>query len=64
MGIGTGLLEQCMAYCRSKGGSEVTVNAISTGIPFYISSGFEVLGEERVEQGLRYIPMILKFKGR
>lgn len=64
MGIGTRLLEQCMAYCRSKGSMEVTVNAISTGKPFYISNGFEVLGEERVERGLRYTPMILKFKGR
>ena len=64
MGIGTELLEKCLAYCRSKGGVEMTVNAVPTGVPFYISNGFEVLGEERVERGLRYIPMILKNKGR
>ena len=63
-GIATRLLKQSVAYCRSNGGMELTVNAISTGAPFYISNGFESLGEERVEQGLRFVPMILKFKGR
>lgn len=64
MGIGTGLLEHCKACCRKKGVSALTVNAIETGIPFYITNGFEVFEEERVEHGLRYTPMILNFKGR
>ena len=64
LGIATGLLERCMAYCRKKGSTELTVNAISTGIPFYIRNGFKALAEERVEQGLRYTPMILCLKGR
>lgn len=64
MGIGTGLLEQCKAHCRKHGVTALTVNAIATGIPFYITNGFEALEEERVEHGLRYTPMILNFKGR
>lgn len=64
MGIGTRLLKACRAYCKKQGVQELTVNAISTGIPFYQANGFTAFAEERLENGLRYTPMILKHKGR
>lgn len=63
-GIGTRLLKACMDYCRKQGILDLTVNAISTGMPFYLANGFTAFAEERLEQGLRYTPMILKHKGR
>ena len=63
-GIGTKLLEKCKDYCMSKGIEAVTVNAIATGVPFYVANGFEAVEAARVEHGLGYTPMILKFKGR
>lgn len=64
MGIGTKLLEKCRTYCSQQGVSDLTVNAIATGIPFYVSNGFTAFAEEKSENGLRYTPMILKHKGR
>ncbi len=64
MGIGTRLLEECRTYCRKHGIFDLTVNAIATGIPFYLANGFTAFAEERLERGLRYTPMILKHKGR
>lgn len=63
-GIGTRLLEECRAYCGKQGIFDLTVNAIATGIPFYLAHGFTAFEEERQEQGLRFTPMILKYKGR
>ena len=63
-GIGTRLLKECVAYCREHGILDLTVNAISTGVPFYLANGFTAFAEERLEQGLRYTPMILKHNGR
>lgn len=63
-GIGTRLLRKCREYCGRNGCFELTVNAIPTGVPFYMAKGFTPFEEERLENGLRYTPMILKNKGR
>ena len=59
-GIGKRLLAACMAYCNERGVRELTVNASPTGISFYLANGFEVLGSERFEGGLRFTPMTLR----
>ena len=63
-GIGTKLLKECIEFCRQHGSFELTVNAVATGVPFYLANGFTAFAEERLDQGLRYTPMILKNKGR
>ena len=63
-GVGTQLLKACRAYCREQGILELTVNAVSTALPFYLTNGFTMLESERFEGGLKFTPMILKNKGR
>lgn len=62
MGIGTRLLEMCRQYCSKQGVLNLTANAIATGMPFYVSQGFTALEEEKMENGLRYTPMILNIQ--
>ena len=59
-GIGKKLLEECKAYCKARGVSDITVNAAPTGISFYLNNGFEVLSGERFEGGLKFTPMTLR----
>ncbi len=59
-GIGTELLEVCRAYCRERGIFNLTVNAASTGLAFYLANGFTISAGERFEGGLRFTPMVLR----
>jgi ribosomal protein S18 acetylase RimI-like enzyme len=60
-GIGTKLLDEALAIIKINAPDikEITVNSSPNAVNAYQALGFEIKGPERVEYGIRYIPMSL-----
>ena len=58
-GIGNHLIDEAIRKClnRNPDLSEVTVSSSPNSKSFYEKAGFEVLGDEINEEGMRYTPM-------
>lgn len=58
-GVAKRLLRRGAAYCIDQNPMlrHITVNASPVGIPAYKAMGFYPLSEERVEEGMRFMPM-------
>lgn len=61
-GIGSKLLRHVSDIARSRGRVRLTVNATPYGTGFYHRTGFKDTGPEQIKEGVRYIPMELRFE--
>jgi predicted GNAT family N-acyltransferase len=61
-GIGRALLNEAIRICiqEKDGISKVTVHSSPNSVEAYKHFGFEALETERVENGIRYVPMKLR----
>ena len=60
-GIATALLKNLFFYAKNEMDiNEITVNAAPFAIDFYHKIGFRDLGKEKVTDGIRYTPMIIR----
>ena len=62
-GIARGLLETAASQCRETGREEITVHSSPYGVGIYERLGFVPVDKERVEDGIRYTPMVLRLCG-
>ncbi|TCL37760.1 acetyltransferase (GNAT) family protein [Anaerospora hongkongensis] len=60
-GIAKKLLEAAVARCKEKRPqlTAITVNSSAYAVPVYEQLGFIIRNKERLEQGVRYTPMVL-----
>lgn len=58
-GIGKGLIQSCISTCIEKnpGLRALTVSSTPNSVSFYENVGFVKIGEEKDENGMRFIPM-------
>ncbi len=58
-GIGKNLIDEAIKRCLNRNSdlSEVTVSSSPNSKKFYEEDGFEVLGDEINEEGMRFTPM-------
>ena len=61
-GIARGLLKRALAICQNHNPdiTKFTVNSSPYAVHIYKKLGFQQLGQERVENGMRFTPMVLK----
>jgi GNAT superfamily N-acetyltransferase len=62
-GLGRALVERALQLCReeAEGLEQVSVHASPYAVPIYRKLGFEAEGPERMENGITYVPMVIKF---
>ena len=62
-GLGRALVERALQLCRkeAKGLEQVSVHASLYAVPIYSKLGFEAEGPERTENGITYVPMVIRF---
>ena len=60
-GIGNVLLSKSLEICRDSRPdvSAVTVHASPNAVEAYLKYGFETQGPEQIENGIRFVPMVL-----
>lgn len=62
-GLGRALVERALQLCRE--GTEdletVSVHASLYAVPIYRKLGFEAQGPEQTENGMTYVPMVIRF---
>ncbi len=58
-GIAKQLVKEAIAICHAENPNlqDITVHANPEAIPAYEAMQFQIIGEERVENGIRYVPM-------
>lgn len=63
-GVGRALLSQAIELCRTGAPdlTELTVHSAPGAVHFYEKHGFRVQGLEREENGIRYLPMVIRLK--
>jgi predicted GNAT family N-acyltransferase len=63
-GLGRALVERALQLCRegTAGLETVTVHASLYAVPIYRKLGFEAEGPERTENGITYVPMVIRFE--
>ncbi|MDX1584983.1 MAG: GNAT family N-acetyltransferase, partial [Thermoanaerobaculia bacterium] len=63
-GIGRRLVEEALKTCHQQDPASegVTVHASRYAAPIYRKLGFEETGPERTENGITYLPMMLRFE--
>jgi GNAT superfamily N-acetyltransferase len=62
-GLGRALVERALQLCReeTEGLGQVSVHASLYAVPIYRRLGFEAEGPERTENGITYVPMVIRF---
>jgi len=65
-GIARGLLERAVEICRTHRPDlrEIDVNSSPNAVPAYESLGFRHLGPEQIENGIRFVPMVMRLPRR
>lgn len=63
-GLGRALVERALQLCReeTEGLEQVSVHASLYAVPIYRNLGFEAEGPERTENGITYVPMVIRFE--
>jgi GNAT superfamily N-acetyltransferase len=63
-GLGRALVERALQLCREKtdGLEQVSVHASLYAVPIYRKLGFEAEGPKRTENGITYVPMVIRFE--
>jgi GNAT superfamily N-acetyltransferase len=56
-GIGRRLFDAAVERARTNGAAKLEVHSSPVAVPVYEALGFSVTGSEKVEDGIRYIPM-------
>ena len=65
-GIARGLLDRAVEACRNHRPDqcEIDVNSSPNAVPAYESLGFRHLGPEQIENGIRFVPMVMRLPRR
>jgi len=65
-GIGRDLLDRAVETCRTRRPDlrEVDVNSSPNAVPAYERLGFRQLRPEQIENGIRFVPMVMKLPRR
>jgi predicted GNAT family N-acyltransferase len=65
-GIGRGLVQRALDICLNGRPDlqQIDVNSSLYAVPAYERLGFRQVGPERVENGIRFVPMVLELQGR
>jgi GNAT superfamily N-acetyltransferase len=63
-GIARELLRRALVICRGHRphGREIDVNSSPNAVPAYERLGFRPKGPEQIEQGIRFVPMVLDLR--
>jgi GNAT superfamily N-acetyltransferase len=61
-GVGRALVERALQLCKEEtdGAERVSVHASLYAVPIYRKPGFEAEGPARTENGITYVPMVLR----
>jgi len=57
-GVATALMQNAIEFARDRAYTQIVLNAQTYIKPFYLKLGFEPVGEEFLEAGIRHIKMI------
>jgi predicted GNAT family N-acyltransferase len=62
-GLGRALVERGLQLCKegTEGLEQVSVHASLYAVPVYRKLGFEAEGPQRTENGITYVPMVIRF---
>jgi GNAT superfamily N-acetyltransferase len=63
-GLGRALVERALQLCRERlnGLEQVSVHASLYAVPIYRKLGFEAEGPKQTENGITYVPMVIRFE--
>ena len=63
-GVGKALMLEAIEKCKKQGSKGLTVNSSPNAVPAYERLGFIKLEEERVKNGIRFVPMKILFSDK